>query len=105
MTDTDRLRQHPKDRLASPVQIIGLAGETARLRAESHGSVAGHRQIAIVRHGPVTMILFAFKANGVLKEHAEGVVTIQVLAGRFQVVVGEEVHEVVKWPRCSEQAG
>lgn len=95
MSPTNRLRQHPEDRLASPVQVVDLAAVTARLRAEPHASVAGHRQIAIVRHGPMTIILFAFEANGILKEHrAEGAMTIQVLAGRLQIVVDEEAREV-----------
>jgi quercetin dioxygenase-like cupin family protein len=43
----------------------------------------------------MTIILFAFEANGILKEHrAEGAMTIQVLAGRLQIVVDEEAREV-----------
>lgn len=94
MPSNDRLRQHPEDRLAEPIQLIDLPGVAAGLRSEPHGSVAGHRQIAIVRHGPVTVILFAFEAGGVLKEHsAEGVVTIQVLKGRLHLVVGGDSRE------------
>jgi quercetin dioxygenase-like cupin family protein len=95
MTPSDRLRQHPEDRLASPVQQVDLAAVAARLRAEPHAAVAGHRQIAVVRHGPVTVILFSFEANGLLKEHrAEGEVTIHVLGGRLEVVVDDEGREL-----------
>jgi quercetin dioxygenase-like cupin family protein len=91
----ERLRTHPEDRLAAPVQVVDLAAAAAELRAEPHPAVSGHRQIAVVRHGPVTIIQFVFDAGSLLKEHsAEGVVTIQVLSGRLQVVADEESREV-----------
>jgi len=91
----ERLRPHPEDRLASPVQVVDLAAAAAELRAEPHAPVAGHRQIAVVRHGPVTIIQFVFDEGGLMKEHsAEGVVTIQVLSGMLQVVVEDEARDV-----------
>jgi quercetin dioxygenase-like cupin family protein len=94
MTD-ERLREHPGDRLASPTQVVHLSEVAARLRAEPHAAVSGHRQIAIVRDGPVRMFLFAFDHDGELKEHhAEGIVTIQVLSGRLRVTVAKDVHEL-----------
>lgn len=93
MSSTDRLRTHPEDRLASAVQVVSLATTAAQLRAEAHASVAGHRQIAVFRHGPVTMLQFVFEANGLLKEHqADGVVTIHALSGRLLVIAEEEPH-------------
>ena len=95
MTSSDRLRQHPEERLSPSVQIVKLAEVAAKLRAEAHGSVSGHRQIAIARHGPVTNILFVFEAGGLLKEHrTDGVVNIHVLSGRLQVTVHDELHEM-----------
>jgi quercetin dioxygenase-like cupin family protein len=77
---------HPKDRLADPVQHVSLADAAARLRAEPHEAVAGHRQVALVRHGPVSLILFAFERDGALKEHrTDGAVTIHALTGRLTV--------------------
>jgi quercetin dioxygenase-like cupin family protein len=91
MADHDRLRTHPKDRLAAPVQRIDLAEAVARLRAESHPSVSGHRQIALARHGSLSLILFAFEKDGFLKEHqAAGEVIIQVLAGQLSVSVAAD---------------
>lgn len=93
MTQTERLREHPKDRLADPVQRVSLADAAARLRAEPHEAVSGHRQVALVRHGPVSMILFVFDRDGFLKEHStDGEVTIHVLSGRLAVTTptGEE---------------
>ena len=86
MIATVRLRPPPRERLAASVQVIDFAETSARLRAEQHCSASGHRQIAIVRHGPVSLILYAFEKNGVLKQHrAAGVVTIQLLAGRIEI--------------------
>lgn len=91
----ERLRPHPENRLSSLVQVVDLAAAAAGLRAEPHAPVSGHRQIAVVRHGPVTIIQFVFEEGGLLKEHrAEGVVTIHVLSGRLQVVVEEEAQVV-----------
>ena len=91
----ERLRPHPEDRLAAPVQVVDLAAAAAELRAEAHAAVAGHRQIAVVRHGPVTIIQFVFDEGGLLKQHrADGVVTIHVLEGRLKVIVDEEAREI-----------
>lgn len=91
MTADDRLREHPVERLAPPVQRIDLAAAVRQLRAEAHASTAGHRQVALVRRGPVSLILFVFEPGGLLKEHrTEGEVTIQVLAGRLAVTAGAE---------------
>jgi quercetin dioxygenase-like cupin family protein len=95
MDSIDRLRQHPKERLAAPVQHIDLASVASDLRAEPHAPVSGHRQIAVVREGPVTVIFFLFDAGGHLKEHrTEGEVTIHVLAGRLEIGVDDERHEL-----------
>lgn len=95
MTDTERLRQHPEERLASPVELVDLPSRAAQLRAEPHAAVSGHRQIALFRRGPVTLVLYAFEPGGVLKEHrAEGVVTIHVLAGQLDVTVAGTNHRL-----------
>ena len=95
MSPGDRLREHPEDRLASPVQAVDLAAAAARLRSEAHAAVSGHRQITLVRHGPVTVMLFLFEPQGLLKEHrAEGDVIIQVLSGRLQVTADEASREL-----------
>ncbi len=91
----ERLRPHPEDRLAAPVQVVDLAAAAAELRAEPHAAVAGHRQIAVVRHGPVTIIQFVFDEGGLLKQHrADGVVTIHVLEGRLKVIVEDDAREI-----------
>ena len=92
MTSNERLRPHSHERLAEPIQRFDVAAAAAQLRAEAHASVSGHRQVALIRRGPLSVILFAFEPNGFLKEHsADGEVTIHVLGGRLEVTVGGEV--------------
>lgn len=93
MTPNERPRTHPAERLASPVQHIQLAEAAARLRAESHAGIAGHRQLTLMRRGQVALILFVFEPGASLKKHqVEGEVIIHVLAGRLVVdVAGEEI--------------
>lgn len=91
MVDNARLRAHPKERLGAPVQFVDVVDAAAKLRAEPHAGVAGHRQLALVRHGPLSLILFVFEKDGFLKEHqANGEVIIQVLAGRLSIAVGAD---------------
>lgn len=95
MSTEERLREHPGERLANQVQKIGLAEAIAQLRAEPHAATAGHRQVALVRHGPVSLILFLFDLDGYLKEHrTEGVVTIHVLSGWLEVTADGERTEL-----------
>jgi quercetin dioxygenase-like cupin family protein len=91
----DRLRPHPQDRFTAPVQLIDLARASAELLAEPHPAVEGHRQIALFRHGPVTLVLFVLEPGAVLKEHkAEGVVTIHAASGRLVIVAEEEAYDL-----------
>jgi hypothetical protein len=56
---------------------VDLAATAAALRAEPHSPVSGHRQIAVYRNGPVTLVSFLFEPGGIMKEHrTDGVVTI-----------------------------
>jgi quercetin dioxygenase-like cupin family protein len=91
----DRLRVHPEERLAAPVKLVDLAAAADALRKEPHPSVSGHRQIAVFRHGPVTLVLFVFEPGGFLKEHrTDGTVTILVLAGHLRVTAEGKAHEL-----------
>lgn len=91
MASDDRLRTHPRDRLASLVQHVDLVEAAAQLRGESHAAISGHRQLALVRHGPISILLFAFEKDGRLKEHqVDGEVVIQVLKGQLSVEVAGE---------------
>lgn len=88
MGSDDRLREHPAERLAGSFQKVVLADALAQLQNEPHAATAGHRQVALVRRGPVTLLLFQFALDGHLKEHrTDGEVTIHVLAGQLEVTV------------------
>jgi quercetin dioxygenase-like cupin family protein len=95
MSQTDRLRPHPEERLRSEVQLIDLTATARALRQEPHPAVSGHRQIAVYRHGPVTLLSFVFDPGGILKEHkTDGVVTILVLTGHLRVSAEGQQHEL-----------
>jgi quercetin dioxygenase-like cupin family protein len=95
MPTSDRLRPHPEDRLRPTVQLIDLPQTAVALRHESHSAVAGHRQIAVFRQGPVSLLSFVFEPNGSLKEHkTDGVITILVLSGQLQVLAEGQSHDL-----------
>lgn len=90
-----RLRTHPENRLDPTIQLVDLPASAQGLRAEAHHAVAGHRQVAVFRHGPVTLISFVFEAGGTMKEHqADGVVTIHALSGHLRVAVGGQLFDL-----------
>lgn len=95
MSETQRLRQHPHERFAAPVQHVDLPAAIEALRKEPHHPVAGHRQIALFKRGSATLLVFDFEANGFLKEHhADGTVIIQTIAGHLQITAGGKKHEL-----------
>lgn len=87
MPDSRRLRAHPQERFSPIAQAFDLEEAAAKLRAEPHESVDGHRQVALYRHGPVTLLLFILEPNATLQYEAPGLVTIQVLKGELQASV------------------
>jgi len=95
MSTIDRLRLHPQERFSAPAHVFDLTRTAEALRSEPHAAVEGHRQIAIFRRGPVTLVQFVFEPGGILPEHsAEGVVTIHVVAGKLVVVADDEAHQL-----------
>jgi quercetin dioxygenase-like cupin family protein len=90
-----RLRRAPVERFAGTEHVYNLAESAAQLRAEPHPGTDGHRQMAIAHHGSVALVLFDFEADGRLVDHvADGLVTIQALAGHVQVRTSEGEHEL-----------
>ena len=95
MNESTRLRPHPHERLSSPAQQVDLGQAAALLRTEKHAAVSGHRQVTVLRDGPITVLLFLFEAGGTMKQHqAPGVVTIHVITGRLDVVLPDATHGV-----------
>ncbi|MGB7212607.1 MAG: hypothetical protein WBC97_08260 [Gemmatimonadales bacterium] len=95
MSVDDRLRPHPHDRLAAATQLVDLKAAANGLRQEPHAAVEGHRQITLARQGSVATVLFIFNAGAELKAHrANGVVTIQTLAGELRITADGAEHSL-----------
>jgi quercetin dioxygenase-like cupin family protein len=91
----ERLRPRPADRFAGTEHAIDLPAALRALRAESRPVANGHRQITLVHHGPVRLVLFAFHAGGRIPQHrAPGWVTIHVLRGTLRVKTPDTQHEL-----------
>ena len=91
----ERLRPHPADRFAGTEHAIDLPAALRALRAESRPVANGHRQITLVHHGPVRLVLFAFHAGGRIPQHrTPGWVTIHVLRGTLRVKTPDTQHEL-----------
>lgn len=92
-TFEERLRPHPAERFDNPERALDLPAALAALRAEDHPPSNGHRQIALLHHGPVRLVLFAFEREGFIPQHsAPGWVTIHVLRGTILVRTEEAEH-------------
>ena len=90
-----RLRRAPVERFAGTEHVHNLAEIAGQLRVEPHPAVDGHRQMTIAHQGSVALVLFDFEADGRLVDHAaDGLVTIQALAGHIQVKTPEGDHEL-----------
>jgi len=86
-------REHPRDRFRGSERVIDLASATQELRAGAAPSTSGHRQIALHRRGPTTIVLFAFDPGGELKEHrVDGLICVHVLRGSVEVHTPTESH-------------
>lgn len=94
MPDSRRLRAHPQERFSPIAQAFDLNEAAAKLRAEPHGPVDGHRQVALYRHGPVTLLLFILEPDATLQYEAPGLVTIHLLKGGLQASVEGAQHTV-----------
>ena len=96
-TSEDRRRPRPSDRFAGAEHALDLPAALRALRAESGVSANGHRQITLLHHGPVRLVLFAFAAGGRLPEHqAPGWITIHVLRGSLRVRTPDARHELAE---------
>jgi quercetin dioxygenase-like cupin family protein len=90
-----RRRPHPADRFAGVEHVLDLSAALRALRAEPSAGNSRHRQIALLHHGPVRIVLFAFDTGGRLPEHrVPGWITIQVLRGALQVRTAAALHEL-----------
>jgi len=91
--DAERLRPHPDERFADPVQSIELGAARAQLVAEAAAAPHRHRQKTLIRFGGTTVALFHFSQGSGLPEHlTHGIVTIHVLEGHLTVHAQNQTH-------------
>ena len=91
--DQRRRRVRPADRFAGPAQVLDGDDALRGLRAEATAGTHGHRQIALLHHGPLRLVLFAFDAGGRLPAHqARSWVTLHVLRGSLYVHTPDAQH-------------
>ena len=95
MTQSERLRPSPQERFAQPVQLFDLSSQAETLRREPLSPRDGHRQVALERHGPMTLVLFTFEKGGFFKDHpVPGMATLIVTRGHLQVSTDGAEHEL-----------
>jgi quercetin dioxygenase-like cupin family protein len=97
--ESQRLRQHPRDRFAAPQHHYDLDEVAAKLKQELEAGQAGHRQQTLYKHGPTTVALYLFGHLTRLPPHrAQGVVIMHLLEGHVQVKAGggaeSEAHDL-----------
>lgn len=89
----NRLREAPSERFAGTEHFFDLNEQATALQNDGSSPQRGHRQITLHHRGAITMVLFAFEADGELKDHsANGLVTIQALDGEFEVGTAQKNH-------------
>jgi quercetin dioxygenase-like cupin family protein len=90
-----RSRPHPTERFAAPEHRFDLREVADFLRREGSKASSGHRQVAVYKRGPTTLILFVFEEGGLLKDHSTGgIATIQCIDGALEVETENGTHEI-----------
>jgi quercetin dioxygenase-like cupin family protein len=95
MEQSGRERQDPEERFAGDAHLYDLGAAAQGLREEEQAARRGHRQVTLVHDDGITVLLFDFEPGGELPSHvADGLVMIQVIAGRIDVTTTEETHSI-----------
>ncbi len=95
MDPEDGQRVRPSERFAGSEHLFDLVASAEALRREADPARDGHRQITLVHQGGMTAVLFDFEAGGRLSDHeADGLVTIQTIAGMVNVATPQTTHEL-----------
>ncbi len=95
MDPADRQRVRPSERLAGSEHLFDLVAAAEALRRAAAPARAGHRQVTLVHEGGMSAVLFDFEAGGRLSDHeADGLVTIQTIAGMVDVATPQTTHEL-----------
>jgi quercetin dioxygenase-like cupin family protein len=95
MGEGDFSRDRPSHRFAGMEHRLDLGEAIAQLRSEARTSPDGHRQVALLREGPFSLVLLSFDPGAEIKEHhAEGLVSMQILGGSVRVRTPFSFHEL-----------
>ncbi len=96
MAQDTRLREHPDQRFTGDEHLVDIGATAKKLSAEPFSSGAGgHRQVALGKHGSMTLMLFSFANGGSIPAHtAKGEVTLHVLEGRLDVKTRNNTNEL-----------
>ena len=90
-----RVRSRPQERFAPAEEEVDLNTAAEWLWNEPSAGRHGHRQMALFRHGPMTLALYCFEAGSSLPDHVvDGPVAIQVLKGRLRVHTDTSEHDL-----------
>lgn len=92
----ERLRPAPAERFSGAEHQLDLTAALQALRDEPRPTGKGRKQITLLHHGPVRLVLFAFDPGGRLPEHqAPGWVTVHALRGTLRVKTPERYYTLL----------
>ena len=96
MAQDTRLREHPDQRFTGNEHLVDISATAKELSAESFSAGgSGHRQVALGKHGSMTLMLFSFANGGSIPAHtAKGEVTLHVLEGRLDIKTDNKTNEM-----------
>jgi quercetin dioxygenase-like cupin family protein len=89
----ERLRTPPAERFAGTEHRVRVDRLFAALRTERHPARDSHRQMTVLRRGPLRLLVFAFERGGRLRAHrAPGFVVIHPVRGALRVQTPATTH-------------
>ncbi len=95
MDPADEQRVRPSERFAGSEHLFDLVASAEGLRGEADPARDGHRQITLFHESGMSAVLFDFETRGRLSDHeADGLVTIQTIAGMVDVATPQTTHEL-----------
>ncbi|HRT40832.1 MAG TPA: hypothetical protein P5223_02105 [Phycisphaerae bacterium] len=81
-----RSRTHPRVRFATQEAVFDLLLAAQALLTEPTSGHHGHRQMALFKHGPMTLALYLFESGSKLPNHVvDGPIILHVLDGEVAI--------------------
>jgi quercetin dioxygenase-like cupin family protein len=86
------IKEHP---LSGEALLFDLEEQASSVLSEAKGGTAGRAARTLVKEGPLRMTIVGFEAGGSLADHkAGGPVSIAVLSGSVQIMIGERSEQL-----------